>query len=94
MERMYPLQPGARIERAHPWPADAPAEKINRLAPGSDYTVRELRQLAAEHGVKIRSRATKDEIIAALTAAGVELPTKPLERMPPYRRRRGPEAGQ
>ena len=71
---------------------DTPVEKIDRLALGNDYTVHELRQLATEHNVRVPARALKDEIIAALTAAGVDVPRKPLQRMPPYRRRRGPEA--
>jgi hypothetical protein len=44
------------------------------------YTVAELRQLAREHQVRVPSRALHHELVAALKAAGVELPAKPLER--------------
>jgi hypothetical protein len=45
------------------------------------YTVAELRQIAREHGVHVTSRARHDELVAALDAAGIDLPMKPLERM-------------
>jgi hypothetical protein len=51
------------------------------LADHRDYTVKELRQLAREHGVAVRSRADHPELVAALVAAGVELPPKPPERI-------------
>jgi hypothetical protein len=35
---------------------------------------------------------THDVLVGLITAAGVDLPPKPPEQMPPYRRRRGPEA--
>ena len=44
------------------------------------YTVAELRQLAREHGVRVPSRALHHELAAALKAAGIELPVKPMER--------------
>ena len=44
------------------------------------YTVAELRQLAREHGIRLPSRALHHELVAALKAAGVDLPVKPLER--------------
>jgi len=50
------------------------------LADHLDWTVAELRQLAREHGVPGRSRMDHPELVAALTAAGVELPPKPMEK--------------
>jgi hypothetical protein len=40
------------------------------------YTVAELRQLAREQGVLIPRGALHHEVVAKLTAAGVELPPK------------------
>ncbi len=40
------------------------------------YTVAELRQLAREHGVLIPRGTLHHEVVAKLTAAGVELPPK------------------
>jgi hypothetical protein len=44
------------------------------------YTVAELRQLAREHQVQVPSRALHHELVAALKAAGVDLPSKPLNQ--------------
>ena len=44
------------------------------------YTMGELRQLAREHQVRVPGRALHHELVAALKAAGVELPVKPPER--------------
>ena len=49
-------------------------EQVASLA----YTVAELRQLAREHGVLIPRGTLHHEVVAKLTAAGVELPAKPL----------------
>jgi len=35
---------------------------------------------------------THDKLVKLITAAGIDLPAKPLERMLPFRRRRGPLA--
>ena len=35
---------------------------------------------------------THDELVKPITEAGIDLPAKPLERMLPFRRRRGPLA--
>lgn len=40
------------------------------------YTVAELRQLAREHQVRVPSRALHHELVAALKAAGIDLPRK------------------
>jgi hypothetical protein len=40
------------------------------------YTVTELRQLAREHGVLIPRGSLHHEVVAMLTAAGVQLPPK------------------
>lgn len=45
------------------------------------YTVTEFRQLARDHQVRVPSRALHHELVAALTAAGVDLPVKPMERI-------------
>jgi hypothetical protein len=45
------------------------------------YTVAELRQLAREHGVLIPRGTLHHEVVAKLTAAGVDLPVKPPERI-------------
>jgi hypothetical protein len=58
-----------------------------------NYTVAELRGIAAEHGLATPSRLTHDELAGLLTGAGVPLPPKLPERMRPFRRRRGPVAG-
>jgi hypothetical protein len=58
-----------------------------------DYTVAELRGIAAEHGLPTPSRLTHPELVDLLTTAGVPLPPKLPERMQPFRRRRGPLAG-
>jgi hypothetical protein len=67
-------------------PATGPRQKFT-LADRWDYTVTELRQIAAEHDLAATSRMTHDELVALITAAGVDLPPKPPERMPPYRRK-------
>jgi hypothetical protein len=41
-----------------------------------DYSVAELRQLARENGVLIPRGVLHHEVVAKLTAAGVELPPK------------------
>jgi len=35
---------------------------------------------------------THDELVKLITTAGIDLPAKPVDRMPPFRRRRGPLA--
>lgn len=45
------------------------------------FTVAELRQLAREHQVRMPSRVLHHELVAALKAAGVDLPAKPMERI-------------
>jgi hypothetical protein len=40
------------------------------------YSMAELRQLAREHGVLIARGSLHHEVVAKLTAAGVELPPK------------------
>jgi Rho termination factor, N-terminal domain len=55
------------------------------LADRRDYTVAELRQIAREHQVRRTSRMTHDELVKVLTARGIDLPAKPLQRMP-YKR--------
>ena len=58
-----------------------------------DYTAAELRGIAAEHGLAhTPSRLTHDELVELITTAGIPLPPKRLERMQPFRRRRGPLA--
>lgn len=42
------------------------------------YTSAELRQLAREHRVLVPRDALHHEVVRALTAAGVDLPPKPL----------------
>jgi len=57
-----------------------------------DYTVAELRTIAAEHDLlPATSRMTHDELVELITSACISLPRKPLERMSLYRRRKGPE---
>jgi hypothetical protein len=45
------------------------------------YSMGELRQLAREHRVLVPRDALHHEVVRALTAAGVDLPVKPLERI-------------
>jgi hypothetical protein len=45
------------------------------------YSMGELRQLARGHGVLVPRDALHHEVVRALTAAGVDLPAKPLERI-------------
>jgi hypothetical protein len=45
-----------------------------------NYTSAELRQLAREHSVLIPRDALHHEVVSALTAAGVGLPARPLNR--------------
>jgi hypothetical protein len=52
-----------------------------------DYTMTELREIARDHDLPARSRMTHDELVELITAADIILPSKPLERMPPYRRK-------
>lgn len=73
-------------------PAAGPPQKFT-LADRWDYTVAELRRIAAEHDLAITSRMTHDDLVGLITAAGVDLPPKPPERLAPFRRGRGPEAG-
>jgi hypothetical protein len=35
---------------------------------------------------------THDELVKLITTAGIDLPAKPVDRMPPFQRRRGPLA--
>lgn len=65
-----------RIERIT-YPQAAPTRRITVW---DHYTVIELRQLATERSVKIRSRDAKDDIVAALVAAGVTAVPKPPQR--------------
>ena len=44
------------------------------------YSMGELRQLAREHGVLVPRDALHHEVVRALTAAGVGLPPKPVNR--------------
>jgi len=77
MERMtWPGGPPQRFTAADRW----------------DYTVAELRGIAAEHGLPTPSRLTHGELAELITAAGIPLPPKLPERMQPFRRRRGPLA--
>jgi hypothetical protein len=46
------------------------------------YTSAELRRLAREHGVLVPRDALHHEVVRALTAAGVDLPSKPLNQPP------------
>jgi hypothetical protein len=57
-----------------------------------DYTVAELRQIAADRNLRVAMRMTHDQLVELITAAGIQLPPKPPQRMPPYRRKRGPLA--
>src|SRR6516162_7769285 len=57
-----------------------------------DYTVADLRQIAADHNLRPTMRMTHDQLVELITVAGIQLPPKPLERMPPFRGRRGPLA--
>lgn len=70
---------------------DGPAQRFTS-ADRWDYTVAKFRQIPADHDLPATSRTTHDELVALITAAGIDLPAKPLERMPPFRRRRGPLA--
>ena len=54
-----------------------------------DYTMTELRQIAADHELPATSRMTHDELVALITEADITLPPKPAERMPPFRRTKG-----
>jgi hypothetical protein len=45
------------------------------------YSMAELRQLAREHGVLVPRDALHHQAVRALTAAGVDLPAKPFERI-------------
>jgi hypothetical protein len=51
------------------------------LADHLDYTKAELQAVAAEHGVHVKVSMTHPEMVAALKAAGVELPAKPPQRV-------------
>ena len=44
------------------------------------YSMGELRQIAREHGVLVPRDALHHEVVRALTAAGVGLPAKPVNR--------------
>ena len=57
-----------------------------------DYTVAELRQIAAGHDLRVTSRMRHDDLVSLITEAGISLPPKPLEQLPPYLRRGRPKA--
>lgn len=57
-----------------------------------DYTVAELRQIAARHDLRVTSRMRHDDLVSLITEAGISLPTKPLDQLPPYLRRGHPQA--
>jgi hypothetical protein len=57
-----------------------------------DYTVADLRQIAADRDLPATMRMTHDQLVELITAAGIQLPPNPPGRMPPFRRRRGPLA--
>lgn len=57
-----------------------------------DYTVAELRQIAAGHDLRVTSRMRHDDLVSLITEAGISLPPKPLDQLPPYLRRGGPQA--
>lgn len=50
------------------------------LADRRDYTVAELRGIAAKHGLPAPSRLTHDELAELITSAGIPLPPKPAQR--------------
>lgn len=68
---------------------DGPARQFTS-AGRWDYTVAELRQVAADHGLTATSRRTHDELVSLIAEAGISLPSKPLERMTPFWRRHCP----
>lgn len=76
------------IKRADPAPAggfprvdraEGPGQRIT-VAERWDYTVAELRGIAAEHGLPTPSRMTHGELVELIAAAGVPLPPKQPER--------------
>jgi hypothetical protein len=62
-------EPGLRPERPR---GPGQARKLT-TADRWDYTVAELRQIAAEHSLTATSRMTHDELVSLIAAAGISL---------------------